>query len=1706
MCKPTEELDGSKSCSAPSSALVESCRHLLRPNGSILGREVAQVVLPRYESVLSAIPMNLPSTAALASIDGRLPIDHERIHEFVVGMGKQLRELGIGRGHRVAVVLPNGSELALAILSICNWASCVPLNANGAMSELEADCLRCRADVILGPHTGGSGNVTVTKYQVSSTLQEQGRLFNVLPRASEGAVDAYAGFSHVKELATKLNIPFCGLVPSKLEAGVFELIPASMPLLHTAQAPTLESTKGLWSLLNRSHEKHSSASLQPTETSSLLSSSSTSSLGSEDTSSESEAASRFLPNQHDDEVLVLFTSGTTGNKKLVPHCLGDMLIASATIALSWNLSPADVNCNLMPLFHVGGIVRQVFSPILSGGCVICCPSFDPNLFWALLKNRAFNWYYAAPTMHQLIIQGGNEVIFGNTTLAESLKPKLRMIANAAGGLLPILAEQLRAMFGANVLPSYGMTECMPISSPPSNYQLEKPGTSGVPVGPEVAILDLSTMESRPANNEGAICVRGQPCFRGYGTNHLEPNGNVSSTFMKGGWFNTGDLGYLDEDGYLYITGRSKEVINRGGEIISPLEVEEAVAGHPHVQGCLAFSAPHDMLQEVVGVVIVSKPDMPRLSLDVLHSHLSNRLENAKWPQCIVFMNGLPKSHTNKVLRINLAKRLGLPELTSAMAAAERLFEAKCPRQGAPLEETIECRQVVVDALDAQKVLREALLRSGDGCQQLFVVPHPARFNSLVAHVYNIDRSELITVAASKLDNFAVPTHVCIMDSPNAPTDGSPTPSDSLASIIENEGDMKQSVDPIENEVKVIVADLLQVDYVAAPSNFFELGGSSMLASQLASKIRKRFGVAFIGAEVFQNNTIAAMVNCIKERLESTSAKPIERPSPWDVHGGNEGSSGIPLEADRLKPESSLLKTILQLFPICVVLPIWQLSRFFFYFMFLLQMLKGVPMAQLFLSRFSMINVDYYMSALVLSVVGFHLLWIVFTPLFFVVLKWTVIGKYRSGRYPLWSWYYLRWWFVDVMRKLVGRGIWGSNEYLLALYYRLLGANIGRGARISVDAEVAEFDLVTIGSDAAIEYATLRPFGVDNGCIILGHVKVGNRSSVGARSVVAPFTTIPDDTDLGPVTSSYEVSTAANPKHARYNRYTLPSPSILSQLLVGGPIVGVVNFLSACPAYFVMYLLVTMPFHYDISAGNLGDLMEWLCDVRRVPFYIGIRVVRALVAPFIKIGAALLVKWFIVGKFEPGPRETNSEWQLLRHWLMATLFSRQNIQEVTDLIGRHYELVSVLYRLLGAKVGKRVFWPGHQPIFSGEFDLLQVGDDVVFGSRSAIFFTTNNSCERVILSAGSNLSDNSVMLPGSVLGKNAVLGSNSVCPAGWYLPEESTWFGVKAGEPVLLERGVEGDFSYPPLAHDMEMSDFAFQGDSSTLRPFGKAFYQKQAPYKVFSLGFIIAYSVACRAAIVTFHTFPVLAGIHVTAAVIYGWSIVDRDFDSIDISAPRFYFTLLSVMIVSNLLRIVAWLAIEYGSKWYFVGLRREGQYDYDKSDYCQRWELYQLLAKIRNFGRMNLMEFLAGTPFLVTYFRMLGMQVGENCCLYPAGGDPYMPEPDLVEMGDSCVVDMASIVCHLNTGGHFELRKIVMQDNTTLRARSRIQQGVVMEEGSMLLEKSLAMTGEVCDGNSVWQGAPASRVFTYDQTRFGSSDYGSMQLVPVTDATRSSV
>jgi acyl-CoA synthetase (AMP-forming)/AMP-acid ligase II len=1120
----------------PPAPLVKTSMHLLNPNGSISGRDVASIVLPEFPDLLSAIPLNSHRNA-LACIDGRATISHNRIHKFLTEIGYVLHEhVRIGRGHRIAVVLPNGPELALAILAVTCWASCVPLNAFAASAELQSDVEKCGADCIIGldPVRTGSGN-------------------------------------EIQQLASLLHIPFCGLVPDSDDAGLFELVPPvqlprSVDVLFDRNNGVLsrstsqrlrgddkseKSTKSRQSTKSSKSKSSTKTSEETNRSSSGKSSpSSTSSItrnikehskisteidgdvvqngevcepitpdvlnpkeddhppvdsdhscqltvaedanmpmstaiqdniedialvtedGEENEadvivkSNNSGREMLQIPNQHDDEVLVLFTSGTTGGKKLVPHLLADVLVATACISVSWKLTPSDTNCNLMPLFHVGGIIRQVFSPILSGGCVICCPSFDPITFWQLMNcnnketnKPSFTWYYAAPTMHQLILQTGraegyipdyrnrdengnpiNSLSVHSPSSSQHKKPRLRMIANAAGGLLPSLARELRQAFGANVLPSYGMTECMPITSPPASYELEKPGTSGVAVGPELAILNLDTLEQLQTGKEGPICVRYEPCFRGYGMLVGDNGGGHDDgekppvTFLhtasgeNSGWFDTGDLGYMDSDGYLYITGRSKEVINRGGEIISPMEVEEAIVAHPDVDACVAFSTAHSVLQEVVGLVLVMTPGRPRLDLPTLHEYLGQgRLAAPKWPQCLVHMDGgLPKSFTNKLLRVKLGKRLSLPELNDNMYPIERTFQATCPPQGTAVSVAIPCGHVSVNAAQVQQTLREELITDPD-IQELIVVCHPSRIGALVVYVFNINRFQVIQIARAKIDAYSVPTHVCSLNGTLDDKELSeeflppPQPSDAIGSILQEENSRGAGpTDPLVTEIQEMMQMMLDLDCLPAPAtSFFNLGGSSMLASQLASKVRKLYKIPFGGAEVFHHSTCDAIASVIHERQlgDGGSASRNGDSQSGSAHPASLAASSLfskkldlsktPFEHSRMEVQPGYFTILFQLFPLFLIYPSWALTRIFLFFETLITVLNRTPESSAIIK-------------FIMTLVLFHLAWVTLTPLVFVLCKWLIIGKYKHGRYPIWGSYYLRWWIVDILRKLVSR--------------------------------------------------------------------------------------------------------------------------------------------------------------------------------------------------------------------------------------------------------------------------------------------------------------------------------------------------------------------------------------------------------------------------------------------------------------------------------------------------------------------------------------------------------------------------------------------------------------------------------------------------------------------------------------------------------------
>jgi carbonic anhydrase/acetyltransferase-like protein (isoleucine patch superfamily) len=453
-----------------------------------------------------------------------------------------------------------------------------------------------------------------------------------------------------------------------------------------------------------------------------------------------------------------------------------------------------------------------------------------------------------------------------------------------------------------------------------------------------------------------------------------------------------------------------------------------------------------------------------------------------------------------------------------------------------------------------------------------------------------------------------------------------------------------------------------------------------------------------------------------------------------------------------------------------------------------------------------------------------------------------------------------------------------------------------------------------------------------------------------------------------------------------------------------------------------------------------------------------------------------------------------------------------------------------------------------------FDLLEIGDDVVFGSRSALLTTSVDRRDKIILCAGANVSDNCLVMPGSVISKNAVLGSNSICPEGRFLAAGSVWFGATGAESICLEPGDGSDASQyqllgdekdtepllakpklgyvfavrPPViaSETVDLSRLQMVGDETTLRPFGKAVYQGGAKgYWSVPIPVIVLYTWIVRIFCCIFHTIPLLLAVQIGAVLLYSDDVFDttyqalfgqgddeaytgkvegedgevynedkflwfeRDFDNNGHhhSYGEIFLAIYVSYLVTHFLRVIAWLIIELSAKWLIMGRRKPGRYNYDTSSYAQRWEIYQLTAKIRKLSRLNLLQFIAGTPYMNWYFRWNGSYVGKDVCLYPAGADPMMPEPDLVTIGDRALIDCSSVVCHLNTRGNFELVPILIESECTLRTQSRVQQGVHMETGSMLLEKSIAMTGEVLDRRSVWQGGPATMWFQYsDNVRFG--------------------
>jgi acyl-CoA synthetase (AMP-forming)/AMP-acid ligase II/acyl carrier protein len=513
---------------------------------------------PCIHGLLESQAERIPGLIAIAA-PGRDPLTFGGLYTHVESTVHRLNALGLGRNDRVATVLPNGPEMAVAFLAVAAGATSAPLNP------------------------------TCSEDEFRFYLSDLGARALLVQSGTD---------SPVRAAAQTCGIPIVELSPDfEAEAGLFSL--AGDPRSSLADAGFAGS---------------------------------------------------------DDVALVLHTSGTTSQPKIVPLTHGNVCASAHYVRASLQLTEHDRALNVMPLFHAHGLVGSILATLASGGSVVCTPGLDLSRFFEWLDTFRPTWYSAVPTMHQAILShaGAARPIIARCPL--------RFIRSCSAPLPPKVMAELESVFHVPAVECYGLTETAhQVTCNPLPPRQRRPGSTGPPTGPEVAILNEAGVRLPPGKT-GEIVVRGASVTGGY---ENDPVANESA--FVDGWFRTGDQGRLDGDGYLYITGRIKEIINRGGEKIAPREVDEALLEHPAIAQAAAFAVPHPTLGEDLAAAVVLREAASTTEGEIRRWALA-RLAEYKVPSQVIILDELPKGPTGKVERMGLAQVL-VGQLRPAYLAA-----------------------------------------------------------------------------------------------------------------------------------------------------------------------------------------------------------------------------------------------------------------------------------------------------------------------------------------------------------------------------------------------------------------------------------------------------------------------------------------------------------------------------------------------------------------------------------------------------------------------------------------------------------------------------------------------------------------------------------------------------------------------------------------------------------------------------------------------------------------------------------------------------------------------------------------------------------------------------------------------------------------------------------------------------------------------------
>ena len=474
---------------------------------------------------------------------GRSPVSYGTLWARAQETVRELRALGVGRRDRVAVVLPDGPEAAVTLISVAAGAVCVPLNPDLTADEWRRYFGELRVAVLL------------TQPEINPAC---------------------------RRVALDLDIPIIDL-PESIHNG-------ARPFGITGPVRGKISDEGF--------------------------SSST------------------------DDAFILFTSGSTSRPKTVPLTHASVCLSAYNVGSALGLTTQDRLLSVLPLFLGHGLISGVLASLAAGSSVVCTPRFETGSFFGWLSEFRPTWYTAVPAIHQAVLSAA---IAHKQSLQGS---SLRLIRSASSTLPPKVLRELEAVFGVPVIDTFGMTEAATqISANPLTRR--KLGSVGRAAGPEIVILD-GKGRLLPRGKSGEIALRGPTITRGY-----DNDAAATRSAFQNGWFRTGDLGYLDAEGYLFIVGRIKEIINRGGQKIAPAEVEEALLEHPDVVDVAVFTIPHKRLGADVAAAVVPR-SRAKLTAQKLRGFVRDRLAVFKVPSQIWIVQEIPKGVGGKIKRNELA--------------------------------------------------------------------------------------------------------------------------------------------------------------------------------------------------------------------------------------------------------------------------------------------------------------------------------------------------------------------------------------------------------------------------------------------------------------------------------------------------------------------------------------------------------------------------------------------------------------------------------------------------------------------------------------------------------------------------------------------------------------------------------------------------------------------------------------------------------------------------------------------------------------------------------------------------------------------------------------------------------------------------------------------------------------------------------------------